>query len=239
MVKEDISMKRLLLCGLVALFASSCVARADSFYTSEPAWTAALSGNPTTINFEGLVANDSVGYYGAGPGASVTRGGVKFAIGPVATTSYFFLIGDNYAYGYTMSVISIQPGSYTGPPADLLITLPSAVTALGFDFGGGYNSIATVTLSDGSVQPVAVPVNPGLTFFGVTAPGGITTVDITLPASTSAMLNMADFSYGAAGTSVTPEPASFLLLGSGLAGLAGLIKRYILVPKVSIAKGAS
>lgn len=229
-------MKRLLLCGLVGLFASSCVARADSFYTSESAWAAAVSGNPTTINFEGILPVRGMEYLGYGPGAFITEGGVNFAIGPVATTSNLWLVGDD-AYAL-VSVISEQNGG-DGQTFDLSITLPSAVTALGFDFGGGYNSIATVTLSDGSVQPVAVPVNPGLTFFGVTAPGGITTVDITLPASTSAMLNMADFSYGAAGTSVTPEPASFLLLGSGLAGLAGLIKRYILVPKVSIAKGAS
>ena len=232
-------MKRLLLCGLVGLFASSCVARADSFYTSESAWAAAVSGSPTTINFEGIAPNNSYVGIGSGPGASITRGGVKFAIGPAGTDSFFFLIGDNYSYGYSMSVISIQTGGNRVPPMDLLITLPSAVTALGFDFGGGYNSIATVTLSDGSVQPVAVPVNPGLTFFGVTAPGGITTVDITLPGTPGQILDLADFSYGTEGTSVTPEPASFLLLGSGLAGLAGLIKRYILVPKVSIAKGAS
>jgi hypothetical protein len=225
---EEISMKYFLLCGLAVLLASSCVARADSFYTSESAWAAALSGSPTTINFEGLVANNSAGYYGAGPGASITEGGVNFAIGPAGTDSYFFLIGDNFAYGYSMSVISIQTGGNRVPPLDLLVTLPSAVTALGFDFGGGAPSTATVTLSDGSVQMVAVPGNPGLTFFGATAPGGITTVDITLPASTGGILDMADFSYGTAGTTITPEPSSFLLLGSGLVGLAGLIKRKLM-----------
>lgn len=232
-------MKRLLLCGLVGLFASSCVARADSFYTSESAWAAAVSGSPTTINFEGIAPNNSYVGIGSGPGASITRGGVKFAIGPAGTDSFFFLIGDNYSYGYSMSVISIQTGGNRVPPMDLLITLPSAVTALGFDFDGGRVGTATVTLSDGSVQEVAVPAAIDLTFFGVTAPGGITTVDITLPGTPGQILDLADFSYGTEGTSVTPEPASFLLLGSGLAGLAGLIKRYILVPKVSIAKGAS
>jgi hypothetical protein len=223
-VLEEISMRRHLICSLVVLFTSSCVARADSFYTSESAWAGALSGSATTINFEGLAPVRGINYLGSGPGASITVGGVNFAIGPVATTSYLFLAGDGY-YA-PVSVISEQNGG-DGQTFDLLITLPSAVTALGFDFDGGRVGTATVTLSDGSVQEVAVPAAIDLTFFGVTAPGGITTVDITLPDSTGQILDLADFSYGTEGTSVTPEPSSFLLLGSGLLGLASLLKRKL------------
>jgi hypothetical protein len=58
----------------------------------------------------------------------------------------------------------------------------------------------------------------------VTAPGGITSVDITIPGTTG--LDLADFSYGTEDAS-TPEPSSFLLLGSGLAGLAFMLRRKI------------
>jgi len=211
-------MKLFLFFSLFMLLTASCVARADSFYLSESAWAGALSGSPTTINFEGLVANDTIVNYGYGPGASIAVGGVNFATGPLGANNFFDLAGDG-AYSL-VSVISIQPWNLNYP-GDLLITLPSAVTALGFDFNGGRLGTATVTLSDGSVQEVGVPAAPSLTFFGVTAPGGITTVDITLPA-TDEQLDMADFSYG---TEATPEPSSFLLLASGLSGLAGMVKR--------------
>jgi hypothetical protein len=122
-----------------------------------------------------------------------------------------------------------------GSPSDLLVTLPSAETALGFDFASLYaDDTATITLSDGSVQTVALPGaggsgNPGdfsgLEFFGVTAPGGITSVDISLAAGTYGVV-LTDLSYGTAATA-TPEPGTLLLLGSGLVGLVGAVRRKI------------
>jgi hypothetical protein len=220
-VIEGISMKRYLLCGLVALLAASCAARADSFYLSEPAWAAALSGSPTTINFEGI-ANPLI-EPGIGPGTSIAVGGVNFAIGPAGTSNVFFVIAAGYDYGYPVAVISAQPESLNYP-GDFLITPSASVTALGFDFGSlGTGFPATITLSDGSVQTVTdVAGVPNLQFFGVTAPGGITSVDITIPGTTG--LDVADFSFG---TEATPEPSSILLLGSGLVGFAGMLRRKL------------
>jgi hypothetical protein len=239
--KEDImKLKTFRWCVPIALMVvlGSLVAHADGFYNSKAAWTAALAGSPTTINFEGIApASDSV-FIGYGPGANTTVGGVNFAVGTLGTDSIFFILGDGN-YGYPKSLISLQPTTLLNP-ADLLITLPRAVTALGFDFGtlftgstaGGDGTesddstnggAATITLSDDSVQTVGTLENPDFAFFGVTAAGGISSVDISVAGTYG--LDLADFSYGTAGPTVTPEPGTILLLGTGLVGLVGVVRR--------------
>ena len=44
---------RKVLCVVIALVATSCIAQADTVYTSQAAWDAAVSG-VTTITFEGI-----------------------------------------------------------------------------------------------------------------------------------------------------------------------------------------
>jgi hypothetical protein len=222
-------------CAVIALAVGlgSLAAHADSFYNSEAAWAAAVSGSPTTVNFEGIAPPFGNVFIGAGPGASTIVGGVNFAIGPAGADNEMFIDGDG-SY-FPVSSVTVQSPSLTGSPSDLLITLPSAETALGFDFASLYAAdTATITLSDGSVQTVALPGaggsgNPGdfsgLEFFGVTAPGGITSVDVSLAAGTYGVV-MTDFSYGSAETA-TPEPSSFLLFGSGVLALAGAMRRKI------------
>jgi len=220
---------RNLLYGLIVLLANG-IAQAGTVYTSAADWNAAVTG-VTTINFEGIVnsANQNCGseclVYGFGPGVGTAVGGVTFDVGPVGANDIFFILGDGSQY--PVSVVSVQP---TSGGADLLITSPSAVTALAFDFGSLFvGDTATITLSDGSVQTVAAPASPDLTFFGVTAPGGISSVDITLPTSADVLdvygLDMSDFSYGTADTGTVPEPSSLLLFGAGLAGVAGMLRR--------------
>jgi hypothetical protein len=206
----------------IVLVAASCVAQADVFYNDAAAWNASVTG-ATTINFEGIAAPGGNVFYGSGAGAFTTVGGVDFAVGPAGTNNGLFVVGDNVYY--PAAAITPQITTFGGvPPNDLLVTLPNPVTALGFDFGGIYvGDTATITLSDGTVQTVAAPASPGLAFFGVTAPGGITSVDITLPSDTYG-IGMTDFSYGTAAT-VTPEPSFFILVGVGLAGVIGIARR--------------
>lgn len=198
-------MKRNLI-HLTIIFAALGVARADVVYNNQAAWTAAVSG-VTTINFEGIVPANGFQAY---PG-STTIGGVTFGVGPASPSGLFFLIGDNF-YGFGVATLSSQdPGTGTNPTNDFLVTLPNPVTALGFNYIVDPGTV-TVTLSDGVTQNIVAANTPTKAFFGVTAPGGITSVDITEPYSLAAQsIDMSDFSY--ATPSATPEPSSPLILG--------------------------
>jgi hypothetical protein len=219
-MKEEFRMRKLF-CVMTVLVVASGVAQADVYYNSQVAWNASVPG-ATTINFEGIAASGGNVSYGYGPGSFTNVGGVTFAVGPAGTDNILFVVGDNVYY--PVSAITPQATSIIGPPNDLMITLPSSVTAVGFNFGSIFvGDNATITLSDGSVQTVAVPASPGLAFFGAVAPGGITSVDITLPADTFG-LGMTDFSYGTA-AAATPEPSFVILLGVGLAGVIGIVRR--------------
>lgn len=210
---------RKLIAAAVVLVAASCAAQADVFYNNSTAWNAAVPG-ATTINFEGIVPDPPNYLVIGGAGSSTVVGGVNFAVGPAGTNNLFFIVGDNFYYPSAAITpqITVLDGA---PPNDLLITLPQPVTALGFDFGGIFvGDNATITLSDGAVQTVAAPASPGLAFFGVTAPGGLTSVDITLP-SDSYGIGVTDFSY----ESATPEPSFYSALGVGLAAMIGIVRR--------------
>jgi len=217
---------RNLLCGLTVLLAAGFGARADAVFNSEAAWAAALTGSPTTVNFEGIEPVGGYSAYGFGPGASVAVGGLNFAIGPAGNNNILFIMGDgNYS---PPAFFSAQPTD--GVEGDVLITLPGVATALGFDFGSVFVAgTATVTLSDGSVESVAAPASPDLAFFGVTAPGGITSVDITLSDSNVVGgivygIDVPDVSYG---TASVPEPSSVILLFTMLLAIAVVARKRI------------
>jgi hypothetical protein len=200
---------------VLILLVAACAARADIIYNDQASWLSALSGAPTTVNFEGLAPPGGASYIGSGAGANTTVGGINFAVGP-SSNGNLFIIGDNLYYPGTAAISSQES---TTAFNDLLITLPFSVTAVGFSFGDFFGDTATITLSDGTVSfPTATPI-PYLGFFGATAPGGaINWVDITTP---DQVMNVASVSYGFA---TTPEPAAPLLLATML-GLAALLLR--------------
>src|SRR5580658_9945714 len=208
---------RIALCAMTVLIAASCIAQADTVYTSQAAWDAAVSG-VSTINFEGIAPTS--GYANETP--SFVQGGDTFGIGPSAPAgSALFVIGDNF-YGYGYAVVSSQAASGT---LDLEVTLPSAVTAVAFDYIVGTGPV-TITASDGlnQVEPAPGAGNNYL-FFGVTDPGGITSLDITQAYSAASQaINLKDFSSATANPSTVPEPSSLLVSSALLAGLLGLVR---------------
>lgn len=209
-------MKRKVLLGFVLLLMVNCAAMADTFFTNAGAWAAAVNST-TSVNFEGLLVPGDFAYIGYGPGASTSVGAVQFSVGAAGVDNLLFVLGDGY-YGFPVSTIA--PQSTSAGTNDLLITLPGSYTALAFDFSSFVPlGPTTITLSDGASITLASGNAPNLIFFGATTTTGVSWVDISVPGYG---LNVDGITYGSANA---PEPGSLVLLGSGILGIASVVRR--------------
>lgn len=218
----------LLLLAIILTRADSVFA--DIFYNDQGAWSSAVSGSITTMNFEGIAPSDAVTFVGSGAGANTTVSGLNFAIGS-SSNGDLFVIGDDFYYPGT-SVISTQQSST--PFNDLVITLPVATQALGFYYGDFFGDTPTITLSDGAVDNTETfTALPYLGFWGVTTydtGATITSVEISSPSTVfftkpeGNVINVASVSYAV--TSV-PEPASLALLGMALLSMTLVYRKQI------------
>ena len=218
-------MKNLFCCGAVFL-AATVVVQADTVYTNEADWLAAVSG-ATTVNFDGIATPTGIVTYGTGVGATVTLSGVTYtAVAPTNAGDYLGVLGGSvpgFAIGEPTMVVGGEPPG----PASLLITLPYATDALGFVYDSDDTQNLTVQLSDGTMETIAGSSFPVLSFFGVTSTTALTSVEISngafLIGSPENAIAFSEVDYGPATTSPVPEPGSFGLLAAIAA--AGLLVR--------------
>lgn len=203
----------------ILVFALSYTAYADTIYNTQSSWSSAVSGTVTSDNFSGITlpappGNDLI--YGTGPGATVTLSSVTYTAGPTTNSQDYLGILGVGLDGLTFTQPVLAVGGQPSGPADLIITLPYAVNALGFFVDTDNSTSDKVAFSDGTQTTEGVGY-PGLAFVGITSTTGITSVEIsnTLNGSSEQGLFISEVEYGPEASSTTPEPSSaiFLMLG--------------------------
>ena len=201
-------MKKILvfLCSILLVFALTGTAGA-TFITSSG--DASLTG-ATVIDFE----DQAMGTY-----TSITVGDVTFS----ADNNHLQI--DNTYQGYNQSGIYLDNGTYSNNGfGSLKIEFATSTTAFGFTWGMAESwaswQLAAYDSADNLLESYALPsTGPSSAgeFYGI-AVGDIAYAQLSWNGAYD-WVAIDDFTYQ--GSAAVPEPATMLLLGAGLIGLAG------------------
>lgn len=156
-------------------------------------------------------------FYGTGD-ASVIYSGVLFQQQAVLGNASLFDVGP--LFSGDPAVLSSQ-GASVGVE-NILITLPNATTFFSVDYGTFNGSSVTFLLGNGD------HFTQGSTGSGYLTPDLFTVTDTpfstVLITSSDFVLNINNITYN---STTTPEPGTLVMFGSGIIGLAGVLRRKI------------
>ena len=196
------------LCNFMAaatLLSASFSAKAEVMsYTSQSAFDSAT--NATTYTFatttpgsDHMVSNP----YTSGPLTFASSGGGEL------------YVDDDTEYGLGQTYLD----SFLGSSEQITST---GVDAIGFEIGTLDEGGTLAFDVDGTTYDFTTPGATSPIFVGFTSSSPLTNLSVTTTAGPE--IDIVDYQVGTT-ASITPEPSTFLLLGTGLLGLAGVMRR--------------
>lgn len=208
------------LAAFAAVAAASSPARADTLIFSSRTVFNTAATNLTTIDFEGIAATNSVANFSS----PLTLHGATFSGSPTGMVSVL----DS---GFFAPLFQFNSGAVLGGFAFIEVTLPAGITAIGTDLmsTNPSGSPFQVVLATGETFVVNTPLRPERGFFGIVTDVAIASIRFTSqpagPNQSAGIPLLDNFSFGQAQTAPVPEPATIVLLGTGLAGIAARARR--------------
>jgi PEP-CTERM motif len=224
----------LALAAFAALGLASAAATnaAPLVFSDRAVYTTQAASPQTAIDFNSATANN--GYQ-----MSMTFAGVTFQyVGPtVGSAEPGVGVVNGVNFGTSNNALGVNTPNLGAGTQTLLISLPTGTTSVGFDFKGSNSTqvgisaasyTVVVNYTDGTNSgPIAI-ANPSFTTFGffgfVTTDKVIQSISIATNNGGAPLLDNVTFGPAAAVEPV-PEPATLVLFGTGLAGVASLARR--------------
>lgn len=191
-------------------------------YSSQDAFAAA-SSTRVIDNFSGITNYKFGRTYDDGRG-------IVFSLPvttPIASTFYVF----NGGYHNSVSASNAKYLEALGTPSSTVETLTfNPSSAIGFSLGSTFGAKTINVLIDGTSYSIDAPIGYGnQVFAGFTSAGTFSSVTLSVntPQIDLVQVFLGNATTTLNATAITPEPSSLVLLGTGLLGVVGVVRKRL------------
>lgn len=213
---------------LLTCAAGTGLAATTITYDNQATFLNLFAPPPPVVNFDGYALNPG-STFAFDTANGLTIDGMQF-VGHNTDCCYYAYVNNpasnDKSYNWNSGAVAMIAGYWAGNRNYLTVALPAGMNAFGLDLMVANTAAVPnprdvkITLSDGTTYTVTTAANPTRTFWGISSDVDISFLTIEAPGGQLLIDNV----YGGT-ASVTdpgpvnpsPEVASFLLIGTGLA----------------------